>query len=75
MQRIKVIVKPRSRLNRCQPTLEKGVYLVRVTPPAREGKANKALIEVVSRCFHLSPSKVLLTKGATKRVKEITLLD
>ncbi len=75
MRKIKVIVKPGSRLNSCQPTLEEGVYLVRVTPPAREGKANKALLKVISRYFHLSPSKVILTKGATARIKEITLLD
>jgi hypothetical protein len=53
---------------------ETGVYKVYVTAPAVDGKANKALIKILSEHFQTKKSRILITKGLKSRIKTITIL-
>lgn len=56
---------------------EKGqkVLRVKVTAVPKNGKANEALIKLLSKTFHVSQSKIALIRGETARIKllEITI--
>ena len=45
------------------------VLRVRVTAVPENGKANEALIKLLSKTFHLAKSKIVLIRGETSRVK------
>ncbi len=75
MKRIKVIVKPSSKVNSCQPSLEKDTYIVRVTAPAKEGKANQAVIEVLSKYFSVPKSRLFIVTGLLSKEKIIMIDD
>ena len=51
--------------------LAKGRFLVRVTAPPIEGRANKAVIELLAKHFKISKSKVDIIKGVASRIKII----
>ncbi|MCX6682129.1 MAG: DUF167 domain-containing protein [Methanoregula sp.] len=44
-----------------------------VTAPAVEGRANKALISLIAKTFHLPKSAVWIQSGAASPVKRITI--
>lgn len=47
---------------------------VRVSPPAADGAANEAVVEVLAKVFRVSRSCVEITSGATGRVKTVFIL-
>ncbi len=67
--RIKVKVIPNAKLNKIDKVDD--VYLVRVTAPPIEGRANKAVIELLAKHFKISKSKVDIIKGVASRIKII----
>lgn len=52
-----------------------GALKVAVTAPADQGKANKALVEVLAEAFGLKKSQVELIGGATSRSKKFLLRE
>lgn len=69
--RITVKVIPNARQNKIDEV--DGVYLVRVTASPTQGKANKAVIELLSKHFKISKSKIDIIKGLSSRVKIIAI--
>ena len=65
-------VKPRSRQNRIERDAE-GNWIVRVTAPAEDGKANAALIKFLSEKLHVSKTCVQITSGHTSHFKKISI--
>lgn len=51
------------------------VLAISVTAPARDGKANKALIRVVADALALPRSAVRIVRGETSRLKQLELPD
>ncbi len=49
------------------------VFKVKVNAPAREGRANKKLIEVLSKHFRVSKSSVIISRGTSSRNKIIEI--
>jgi len=48
------------------------VYL---TSPPQKGKANKRLLEIISKYFHLKKSSLKIVKGTTSSNKLIQIID
>jgi uncharacterized protein (TIGR00251 family) len=46
-----------------------GVLIVRVSAPAREGRANQALCRLVARQLGIRPSRVTVVRGERSREK------
>jgi hypothetical protein len=70
--RISIKVKPGSKAD----TVEKAgdnEYIVRVKAPAKEGKANKAVIETLSGYFKRPKSLITILHGQTGRKKLVEI--
>ncbi len=67
---MKIVVesKPNSRTNEIH-ALDGTHYRVKVHAPAREGKANQAILELLSRHFGVPKSRITLLSGAGGRLK------
>lgn len=54
---------------------EKGqkILRVKVTAVPEDGKANEALIKLLSKTFHIPPSRISLIRGATSRIKQLEI--
>ena len=50
-----------------------GALLVRVTAAPADGKANAAVLRVVAAALDLPPSEVRLVRGATARMKVVSV--
>ncbi len=73
--RITVTVKPSSKKGALvQPDLLGG-YLVYVREPAQQGKANRAVTEMLAEFFDIPKTKVVLLLGATSKIKEFEIPD
>ena len=48
-------------------------YKIYITAPAREGKANKALREVLADYFNVRKSQVSIVKGAKSKDKIVSI--
>jgi uncharacterized protein (TIGR00251 family) len=70
--RLWVTVKPRSKKSAVKKISE-GEYTVSVNAPAREGKANEAVIELLARHFSVPKSSIRIIRGQTARRKLIAL--
>lgn len=68
---IEVKVIPNAKKN--QVLEEEGRFKVYVNVPAVDGKANKALIEVLADHFNVKKSNVEILRGETSRVKVIKI--
>ncbi len=69
--RIKVKVIPNAKQNKIDEV--DGVFLVRVTTSPVQGKANKAVIELLSKHFKTAKSKVDIVKGLSSRIKTVII--
>ena len=58
-------------------TDEKGQKVLRVKVRAvpEDGKANAALIKLLSKTFHVPQSQITLVRGATSRIKQVEISD
>jgi uncharacterized protein (TIGR00251 family) len=70
--KIRVTVKPRAKKSNVKKISE-GEYAVSVTAPAREGKANEAVIELLADHFSVPKSSIRIIRGETARTKLIEL--
>jgi uncharacterized protein (TIGR00251 family) len=70
--KISVQVKPNSR-KECVTVREDGVYVVHVSVPPVEGKANKRLVEVLARHFCRPKSGVQILRGTSGRHKIVEI--
>jgi uncharacterized protein (TIGR00251 family) len=69
---IKVKVLPRSSRTEILG-MENDVYRVKITDPPVEGKANKALVTLLSEKLGVSRSHVELVSGKTGRLKRVRI--
>ena len=53
---------------------ERGLIKVKVSTPAKEGKANKSLIKMLAEYFSVSKSRVIILKGENSRNKVINII-
>ena len=49
------------------------VLRVKVTTVPEDGKANEALIKLLSKTLHLPKSKITLIRGTTSRIKQFEI--
>lgn len=68
MLRIWVTVKPQAKRQEVRQVAD-GEYVVFVRAPAREGKANLALLEILADYFSVAKSSVRIIHGQTGRKK------
>jgi uncharacterized protein (TIGR00251 family) len=73
---IAIRVQPRAQRNEVA-FVRAGVVVVRVTAPALEGRANRAVCRVVAERLGVSPGKVAIVRGERHRDKvlEVTGVD
>ena len=69
---IQVKITPNSSENRVISE-ENGVLKVKVSAPAEDGKANKALIEVLANHFKLPKRCIIIKSGMTSRLKQVII--
>lgn len=73
-QIIQVRLHPGAKKSVVQPPGAEGdPWEIWVRAPAVEGKANEALIEVLSDHFNCAKSKITLLKGHTSRLKRLSV--
>lgn len=66
--KIEAIIKPNSRLEKIE-RVGSGKYKLFVRQPAKEGKANKEAIKLLSVHFDIPKSNISLIKGEKSRIK------
>ncbi len=66
VSKIWVAVKPRAKTEEVRKT-DEGQYLASVHAPLQQGKANKALIELLANYFSVPKSSVRIDQGQTGR--------
>ena len=71
--KIQVRVKPNSKTEEIGQ--EGKFFLVRVKEPAKEGRANRAVIRLVAQHFNVSQSRVRIVSGFNSRNKIIEVGD
>jgi uncharacterized protein (TIGR00251 family) len=71
--KISVRVKP----NMKEEKVEKvdNVFAVYVKEPAKEGRANKAVVELLSKYFKIPKSKIVILSGMKSKQKIIEIKD
>lgn len=71
---IKVKVLPRSSRNEVVGKMDDGTLKIKLTSPPVDGKANEALVEILSDHFDVPKSSVLIKRGETSKLKTIEIL-
>jgi uncharacterized protein (TIGR00251 family) len=71
--KIRVLVKPRARMRELRP-LGDGEYVAAVQSPARDGQANRALIDLLAESFSVPKACVRIVLGKTGRKKVVEIL-
>lgn len=74
MREIIVRVKPGNKKGSAIQTSLTGELLVFVREPAIDGKANRAVIELLAKYFEVPKSQVILVSGRTSRHKRFNIL-
>ncbi len=69
---VKVKVVPNSKKAKVEQT-EGGILRVNVDAPAKEGKANKRLVEILAKYFSKPKSSIRIVKGRTSKNKVIEI--
>jgi uncharacterized protein len=64
-------VTPGARKNEISQILEDGSLKIRLTAPPVEGKANEALLKLLSKILKVSPSHLTIVSGFTARKKRV----
>ena len=69
---LSVLVQPRASHN--QVVGVHGEHLrIRVTAAPVEGKANQAVIKLLAKVFHVSPSRLCIEKGDSAKIKRVRI--
>ncbi|MCX6714268.1 MAG: DUF167 domain-containing protein [Candidatus Uhrbacteria bacterium] len=69
---ITVHVKPRSRQNKIE-WIDEETVKISVTAIAEKGKANDAVIEVLSNDLDIAKSRIEIVRGKTTRIKQVEI--
>jgi hypothetical protein len=72
--RVRVTVKPQSRIEQVS-RLDDGSLLVRVREPAKENRANQAVVAAVAGFYGVPKSSLRLVSGARSRHKVLEITD
>ncbi len=72
---IAIRVVTRAKKNEIAEIMSDGTLKVRVTAPPVEGKANKAVIDLIADVLDVPASSVEIVAGATSREKLISIID
>ena len=72
MTQIRVRLTPRAAREQIAPGEGDG-YVVRVTAPPVDGRANDALCRLIARRAGVAPSRVTLVRGAKSREKTVSV--
>lgn len=64
-----VTVRVTPNASREQVTVDGGRYVIRVTVPPEDGKANKAVTKLLAKALRIAPSRLTLVQGASGRDK------
>lgn len=67
-----VTVKPNSKRPGIEQISENG-YIVRVSAPAHEGKANRAVIKALARFLDIAPSRISVVHGTSSKNKVVEI--
>ncbi len=70
--RVEVIVKPQARENKVEKT-DTG-FKVWTTAPAKEGRANEAVIQLLAEYFDVAPSRITIIRGHTSHKKLVEVM-
>ena len=70
---LKIRVLPRSSRNEMAGEMADGTFKVKLTAAPVEGKANSALIELLSEHFGVAKSKIRIVRGGTSKNKMIEI--
>jgi uncharacterized protein (TIGR00251 family) len=73
--KIKIRVLPRSSKNEVVGKMADGTLKIKLTAPPVDGKANDALIKLLSEYFNQPKNKIKIVAGATSKNKVVELLD
>ena len=71
---LSIRVIPRASKNEVVGAMTDGTLKVRLAAPPVDGKANEALIEVLSDHLRVSKNKIILKRGLTRRNKVVEIL-
>jgi len=71
--KISVTVKPNKKENKVKKNAD-GTFEVWITAPPTEGKANKAVIQVLAKYFKVGKSAVSISVGAKGRKKIVEII-
>lgn len=72
--RLSVKVKPNAKTSLVK-TLENNMLEVYVNAPAKDGKANDRLLDILSEYFKKPKSKIKLLKGQSSKIKLLEIED
>ncbi len=73
MKKITIKVLPRSSRNEVVGKMSDGTLKVKLLAPPVDGKANEALIKLLSEYFNIPKSKIKIVRGLTSRKKTVRL--
>lgn len=62
---------PRAKRNSVEGPGDDGVVRIRVTPPPEDGKANAAVVELLSEALAVPRSRVVIVRGHRARLKVV----
>lgn len=69
---IEIKVQPKASRNRIEK-VEEGRLKIRVTVPPEGGKANRAVIEILSKALKVPKSKIRIKRGESSRIKTVEI--
>lgn len=73
---MKITVKVIPKSSKCEVLkTEDGDYKVKLTAAPEQGKANKQLVDVLSKHFGVSKNKVIICAGHKSKSKIVEILD
>lgn len=70
-----VEVKPNSRENKIIAWRDRGTVVIAIKAPPKDGKANRELINFLSKHFKIAKSLIEIKRGQGSRVKHVFLPD
>lgn len=70
---LKIRVLPRSSRNEVVGKMADGILKVKLTAPPVDGKANEALVELLSEEYNISKSKIKIVRGLTSKNKTVEI--
>jgi len=71
--KLKIKVTPRSSKNEVVGQMADGTLKIRLTAPPVDGKANEALIKLLSAHFKIAKSKISIIKGQKSKNKTVEI--